>query len=210
MAVDDYIYDKKFFDNTKKFESASAQSIVNILIKYFKPKSVVDVGCGIGIYLAEFSKRGIEIKGYDGAVSAISGSLAGKKIKKYDLNQPLNAEKKYDLCLCIEVAEHLPYESANILLDSLTGLSDIIVFTAATPGQGPKSIGHINEQPHEFWVDLFKIRRFTLNKKLTEEIKKEMSDQNVIWWIIKNIMIYQKQSFATKPRSEIIDYSHID
>ena len=85
MAVETHIYDDKFFLNTIKLESASAQAAVAILLKYFPVKSVIDMGCGCGIYLKAFQEQGLEIIGYDGAPAAIAASLVGDKIKLYDL-----------------------------------------------------------------------------------------------------------------------------
>lgn len=192
MVVDLNIYDKKFFKNTIKFESSSAKSAVDILIKYFKPESVIDIGCGAGIYLKEFYNQKIEILGYDGSPAALEGSLVGDKIKLHDLCEPINLDRKFDLCLCFEVAEHLKPEYSEILVETLIKLSSTVVFTAATPGQGPESIGHINERPHEFWIDLFEEKGFVHKKELTEKIKTEMKSKKVVWWIVKNLMVFKK------------------
>ncbi|MFA5359910.1 MAG: hypothetical protein WC349_03055, partial [Patescibacteria group bacterium] len=144
------------------------------------------------IYLAEFKKNNIKILGYDGSPAAIKGSLVGNKIKLHDLYKPLKLKQKFNLCLCLEVAEHLEKKYAETLINTLIELSNIIIFTAATPGQGPKSIGHINEQPHKYWQKLFEQKNFKLNKKLTEKIRKEMIDKKIVWWITKNLMIYEK------------------
>lgn len=192
MAVNTKIYDQKFFLNAFKFEKPSVKAFAGILIKHFSPKSVIDIGCGNGIYLAEFFKNNIRILGYDGSPAALAGSLVGNKIKLHDLCQPLKLRRQFDLCLCLEVAEHLKENCAQTLINTLTGLAATIVFTAATPGQGPKSLGHINEQPPEYWQKLFEQKNFGLNRKLTKIIKKEMADQQVIWWLTKNLMIYEK------------------
>jgi 2-polyprenyl-3-methyl-5-hydroxy-6-metoxy-1,4-benzoquinol methylase len=192
MAVEKHIYDKRFFKNTIILESSSAKTTVNILIKYFHPKNIVDIGCGAGIYLKEFAEQDIKITGYDGSPDAIKESLVGKKIKIHDLCEPLLLKKQFDLCLCFEVAEHLPEKYATTLIHTLTKLSSLIVFTAATPGQGPRSIGHINEQPHKYWIKKFEDKNFQLDKKTTEKIKKEMKAGNVVWWITKNLMIFKK------------------
>lgn len=193
MAVNTKIYNQTFFNNTVKFESQSAKDFVKILIRAFAPKSVIDIGCGNGIYLAEFLKNNVDILGYDGSPAAISSSLVGDKIKLHDLCEPLELSQHFDLCLCLEVAEHLEKSCAQTLISALTGLSATIIFTAATPGQGPISIGHINEQPPRYWQEKFERKNFILNKTLTEKIKKEMADQHVVWWLIKNLMIYEKQ-----------------
>ncbi len=192
MPVNTKIYDQKFFDNTFKFEAESAQAFVDILNKHFAPRSVIDIGCGSGIYLAEFAKNKISVLGYDGSPAAIAGSLVGANIKLHDLCQPLILNQSFDLCLCLEVAEHLEETCADTLVETLTGLSSTIIFTAATPGQGPVSIGHINEQPYEYWQEKFKNRNFILNTALTEKIKKEMAEQKIVWWLTKNLMIYEK------------------
>ncbi|MDO8593044.1 MAG: class I SAM-dependent methyltransferase [bacterium] len=190
MSINTKIYDQKFFDNTFKFEAESAQALVPILINHFAPKSVIDIGCGTGIYLAEFAKAGIDITGYDGAPAAIANSLAGDKIKSHDLCEPLKINRQFDLCLCLEVAEHLEQSCASTLVNTLASLSDTIIFTAATPGQGPKSIGHINEQPHQYWQEKFERGNYMLNKKLTETLKKEMAAKKIVWWLTKNLMIF--------------------
>ena len=194
MAVNNKIYDKKFFNNTFKFEGRSAKTFAAILIKHFAPKSVIDIGCGIGIYLAEFKTNGVEILGYDGAPAAIANSLIGDKIKLYDLCRPLKLSRRFDLCLCLEVAEHLEPAGARTLIKTLTNLSKTVIFTAATPGQGPRSIGHINEQPPKYWRKLFKQKDFELNKKLTEKIRPEMKQAKIVWWLTKNLMIFEKHA----------------
>jgi len=192
MAVETHIYDRKFFRNTIKLENSSAKAAVNILIKHLKPKSVIDIGCGSGIYLKEFADQGTGIIGYDGSPAAIAESLVKDKTRIYDLCKPLHLDRKFDLCICIEVAEHLPAKCAPILINTLTKLSSLIIFTAATPGQGPRSIGHINEQLPEYWIKKFKAKNFQLDKKLTSKIKKEMKEKNVVWWIVKNLMVFKK------------------
>jgi len=192
MAVEYHIYDQKFFANSIKLEQASAAAAVNALYRYLRPKSVIDIGCGCGIYLKEFEKLGVVIGGYDGSPAAIQASLVGDKIKLFDLAEPLRLAKKFDLALCVEVAEHLVERSADTLVDSLVSLSDNIVFTAAVPGQGPQSIGHINEQLPEYWIEKFKKRGFILQAELSDKIRAEMKAKDVIWWIVQNLMIFKK------------------
>jgi len=193
MSVDYQIYDRRFFRNTIEFEAGSAQAAAGILYRHFQPKSVIDIGCGCGIYLRQLQALGVEIAGYDGSPAALEESLVGDKIKIADLSQPFFPDKKYDLCLCFEVAEHLPAESADVLVDSLVRCSDIIAFTAAIPGQGPKSIGHINEQPHEYWIKKFQARKFAWQTALSEELKEELESAGVVWWIVQNLMIFKRK-----------------
>jgi len=195
MVVETHIYDNKFFQNTIKLEAESASDFVDIILKYYSPKSVVDIGCGAGIYLNEFNKKGIKnLLGIDGAPSAREEFLLDKdKIIIFDLAQKYNFKEKYDLGLCLEVAEHLEEKDADNLVETISSASDDIIFTAAVPGQGPRSIGHINEQPHGYWIKKFENAGFNYLEEKTKKIREEMEKKKVVWWIVKNLMIFNKK-----------------
>lgn len=194
MAVEKHIYDEKFFQNTIKLEAKSAARFVDIILKYYTPVSVVDIGCGAGLYLKEFQHRGIrDILGIDGSPAAATEFLLEKdKLIIFDLAKKYKFEKKYDLALCLEVAEHLPEGEADMLVETIINASNNIIFTAAVPGQGPRSIGHINEQPHSYWIEKFKQKNFHYLELRTEEMKKKMEAQGVVWWLVNNLMIFER------------------
>lgn len=194
MAVETHIYDNNFFKNTIKLETDSASRFVDIILNYYHPQNIVDIGCGAGIYLNEFNRRGIpDLLGVDGAPAAQEEFLLGKdKLIIFDLSEHCRFSKKYDLCLCLEVAEHLEESAADTLLKTLTESSDNIIFSAAVPGQGPRSIGHINEQPHGYWIEKFKRLGFTYLQSQTEKMREEMGTGEVVWWIVNNLMIFVK------------------
>ncbi|MFA5131515.1 MAG: class I SAM-dependent methyltransferase [Patescibacteria group bacterium] len=194
MAVETHIYDRKFFQNTIKLEAKSAAQFVDIILKYYSPASVVDIGCGAGLYLQEFQRRGIkDILGLDGSPAAAAEFLLEKdKLIIFDLAKKYKFAKKYDLSLCLEVAEHLPEADADTLVETIINAADNIIFTAAVLGQGPRSIGHINEQPHSYWIEKFREKGFRYLEARTEEMKKIMGAQGVVWWLVNNLMIFEK------------------
>ena len=51
-----------------------------------------------------------------------------------DLSKPFKVFKKYDMAMSLEVAEHLPEESADGFVKGLCMSSDIVLFSAAHPG----------------------------------------------------------------------------
>jgi hypothetical protein len=56
--------------------------------------------------------------------------------------------------MCVEVGEHLPEDKADVLVDTaVRHARKAVIWSAATPGQGGHE--HINEQPHEYWVEKF-------------------------------------------------------
>lgn len=194
MAVETDIYDNKFFKNTIKLEADSAAQFVEVILKYYTPDSLVDIGCGAGLYLKEFAQRGIKrLTGLDGSPAAREEFLLSKrKLAIFDLTEKYNFKKKYDLGLCLEVAEHLKAEDADILIETVTAAADDIIFTAAAVGQGPRSIGHINEQPPGYWIKKFKHKNFSYLKSRTEVMRKEMKAKGVVWWLVNNLMVFSR------------------
>ncbi|MDD5005783.1 MAG: methyltransferase domain-containing protein [Candidatus Omnitrophica bacterium] len=187
----DIIYDDKFFNKNLEWNVPIAAKLTGVLIDYFNPSSVVDLGCGNAEFLSEFQKRGIPIQGYEGSRSAIEKALVDKKyIQLFDLRNKIELDKRYDLALCLEVAEHIENKFSQRLVENLTNLSDTIIFTAATPGQGGHF--HINEQPHEFWVNIFKERNYDYDDKITERVKAAMREKKILWWYCDNLMIFRK------------------
>lgn len=184
-------YNESYYDYLISVELESSLDFGKILIKHFNPSSVIDIGCGCGIYLKVFSDLGIkDLVGYDGSENAVKKSLLPGKIKIHDLRNPIRLNRRYDLCICIEVAEHIENKYSNQLIKTLTNLSDIIFFTAAPPGQG--GIGHVNEQPFSFWINIFKKEGFNYMDSLTQRIREEMKAKYLISWVTKNMLIFKK------------------
>jgi SAM-dependent methyltransferase len=140
----------------------SAEQIVPLLVSKYSPKSVVDVGCGTGPFANEFLKLGVtDVVGYEGDWMKPLPTILPKNFYLYqDLTEPLNSSRMYDLCLCLEVAEHLEDTYARTLIDSITELSQVIVFSAAIPQQGGNH--HVNEQWPSYWGTLFEEKGYYL------------------------------------------------
>lgn len=132
----------------------SAAAIVDLLLQWIKPASVIDVGCGTGVFLEEFKKRGVgTVLGLDGEATGLVFGPGESEFMVADLTQPLELDRGFDLALCLEVVEHLPESSANLLVNTLTDLAPLVLFSSAHPGQGGQ--GHINERWPVYWQRRF-------------------------------------------------------
>lgn len=189
-----YIHTEKIH-NTK-----SAEVVVPILIDLFHPKSVLDVGCGTGTWLKVFRDYGIEeIYGLDGDyVDLRSLFVAPQFFKALDLRNEFQLNKAFDITICLEVAEHLPESSAGNLVRSLVNHSDIIIFSAAIPGQGGQN--HLNEQWPRYWQSLFKKYSYSFLDLIRPLI---WDSSDVFWWYRQNLYVVVKDSIKCRFINEI-------
>lgn len=116
-----------------------------------KPASVLDMGCGTGRSLDWFVEHGLDVVGVEGSSLAIANAKHPELILQKDLNQELNLGRRFDLVWCFEVAEHIHPVYVDNFTRALTRHSDVILMSAAHPGQG--GTGHFNEQPRSYWLD---------------------------------------------------------
>ena len=150
------IYDDKFYEDRYQRTKHSVDTILPIVMDIIPNiNSVVDLGCGVGAWLYGFENLGVKrVVGYDGPyVNKKYLKIPQENFIDYDLTNLINSEEKFDLAMSLEVAEHLPKDKAKVFVDSLTNLSDVILFSAALPGPG--GVGHVNCQWPEYWINLF-------------------------------------------------------
>src|ERR1700751_1873950 len=70
-AVMSRSYDQRFFDWVNFPAARSARQVIPMLIAHVGPKSILDVGCGQGAWLAVWRELGIaDVMGVDGAYVA--------------------------------------------------------------------------------------------------------------------------------------------
>lgn len=153
-------YGQAFFDHVDATSGRSAAALLARLELGFSPSSVLDVGCGRGVWLAAWKRRGVpEVLGLDGDyVDPASRRVAPEEFRVADLAQPFQLGRRFDLVQCLEVAEHLPAASADGLVASLVCHGEVVLFSAAPPGQGGEH--HVNERPLGFWAARFAAHGF--------------------------------------------------
>lgn len=158
-------YDKNFYEGQRNHSRISASKIIPYVLEMIAPiniKSVVDFGCGVGGWLAEckICNPSTEVLGLDfGNANPEQFYIdVDREFRKTDLTAKVDLNKKFDLALSVECAEHLNEKYANVLIDNMCRHSDIIIFGAAIPGQG--GVEHVNEQLQSYWVEKFKHRKY--------------------------------------------------
>ena len=113
-------------------------------------------------------------------------------VAKLDLERDAcDIGRTFDVAISMEVAEHLPGSVADRYVDFLVSLSNIVVLTAAPPGQG--GTDHVNEQPASYWITKFQQRGFEQDEGLSQrwgETWKAAGNVASIYY--KNLMVFRK------------------
>lgn len=184
-------YSTKFYKNQLTESFNSANYIVPIINNWFQPKTIVDVGCGVGAWLEVWKNQDNieEIKGLDAKFvdKSFMRIDMDSEFLEVDLNKPLPELNRYDLAICLEVAEHLEESRANSFVEDLTKLSDVILFSAAIPGQ--EGTKHINEQFLSYWVEKFKLYDFKCYDVLRPII---WNIPSIAFWFRQNSVVFVK------------------
>ena len=116
-------YDEQFYREQCEASLRSAREIVPLVLELIRPRSVIDVGCGVGAWLSVFRERGVyDIWGVDDHwVDRKQLQIPEERLQSHDLKKPFRMDRQFDLVVALEVAEHLPEACAETFLRSLTG-----------------------------------------------------------------------------------------
>jgi SAM-dependent methyltransferase len=183
-------YTTQFYSERDAGSLTSAKTVLSLLYRFYQPRSVIDVGCGRGTWLAAAESLGsVELKGVDGAWGQ-QLELASRNIEfePVDFEQGFGSGSGYDLCISVEVAEHISQGRAKQFIESLCRRSDVIVFSAAIPDQG--GTHHVNEQWPSYWIRLFDQQGYDCRDVFRRQI---WSDTSVDWWYRQNVFLFVRR-----------------
>lgn len=196
-------YGHDFYKDHHQITIYSAKIVLSRVINILPAiNSAVDVGCGVGTWLSVLRENGVkDIVGIDGPwVENELLEIPEQNFIKVNLEEKINLGRGFDLAISLEVAEHLPSESAETFIASLVKLSDFILFSAAIPFQS--GIHHINEQWPDYWAGLFREHNYASLDCIRREI---WNDKNIPIWYRQNILMFVKHERMKELKIEIAD-----
>jgi 2-polyprenyl-3-methyl-5-hydroxy-6-metoxy-1,4-benzoquinol methylase len=173
-------YSENFYSSVTKRASESSKLIAEILSTVIKPRSIIDIGSGEGIWLDTLSDTfpsasnltAIDLQPHESEYfkKLMKNKLNFKFItRNFEIDHKL-PKTNYDLGICLEVLEHLQSETAELLAEEFANKFSVLVFSAAVKGQG--GTGHINERSLDFWLELLRKNKFVALDVLRPELKK--------------------------------------
>jgi SAM-dependent methyltransferase len=187
------LYPADFYQNRRAHTAHAASRILAALPAGLSRRSVADIGCGTGTWLAAALAHGTE------AAFGIEGDwvtpamLDDPRIafSPQDLEQPFTGPS-VDLAISLEVAEHLSPARAESFVADLVALAPAILFSAAIPGQG--GVGHLNEQWQSWWAARFATHAYLAYDVIRPAI---WTDEAIPAWYRQNVVLYLDDATAT-------------
>ena len=115
------VYGASFFTEHVSGSLASARILLPMLFRYYQPQSVVDVGCGLGPWLKAATELGAgDVLGMDGDyVDRDMLVIPRPAFRATDLRERIRLDRRFDLAISVEVAEHLPYERSRDIVSKI-------------------------------------------------------------------------------------------
>jgi SAM-dependent methyltransferase len=180
-------YDKQFYVDQGDRSYQSADCVLPLVLSIVPAQSAIDVGCGIGTWAAKLLEFGVtDVLGIDGEyVDRSLLRIPQDRFQPWDLEKRISMNRRFDLAVCLEVAEHLPPQRARTLVEDLVKLAPIVLFSAAIPGQG--GVNHINEQYLSYWAEFFAAQNYVLLDVLRPRL---WNDTRCDWWYRQNAVLF--------------------
>lgn len=188
-------YSQAFYAGQVQGSCVSANRIIPVIVELLHPSTVLDIGCGLGGWLAEFIKAGCRVRGVDGShveqtcMKIPEDAFIAENLEHCarDRRIPGLDGQRFSLCISLEVAEHIAPRFADAFLQLLTEYSDYVLFSAAIPHQG--GTHHVNEQWPDYWITRFAAMDYTVHDILRPRI---WEDQAIEPWYRQNTMLFVK------------------
>ena len=184
------IYNEKYYKDQIEGSHRSAHSVLSKVFKEVQISSVLDLGCGRGLWLKAARDFGaLKLVGVDGEYNL--GKIVDDQIQfiSHDLNTAIKLNQRFDLAISLEVAEHCSPSECDTFVANICRASDLVVFGAAIPGQG--GLDHKNENWQSFWAALFSQHDYVAFDIIRPQV---WNDETVEFWYRQNTIMYAKKS----------------
>ncbi len=194
-------YDDRFFDYIGGGARRSARHIIPFLRQRLQVSSVLDIGCGRGVWVEEWRRSGVaDALGVDGDyVGPDRLAVPKENFAACDLAEPIRLGRRFDLVQSLEVAEHIPASKADVFIANIVAHGDVILFSAAVPGQGGEF--HVNEQPYEYWREKFSRHGFAVLDCIRPDIA---GIRAIEPWYRYNILLYVRETALDRIPPELL------
>lgn len=163
----------------------------DVIIKKYKVKSIIDIGCGEGHSTRYFYDAGIEVLGVEGDINAIKNSPIRKFIVQHDYSlSPFIPPKVFDVCWCIDFVEHVEERFVTNFLITFTQCK-IVFMTHAIPEQSRYNC--VNEKDSKYWIETMSSIGFDYDEKESFMFRSKTD----ALYIKNSLLVFMKKDLKT-------------
>ena len=127
------------------------------IVKSYHPKTVLDVGCGLGHMVKEMIRQGIDAHGIDFSIDLIP---FWKDEEHFSVRDATNlkgfADSSYDLVISSDFFEHVPEENIDAVANEMRRVSKEAIFTVVADDRGAilsprQKLYHCTHKSLDWW-----------------------------------------------------------
>ena len=157
-----YINDDFLYFNKRTVVEAKHFQMVAQWKKHFNlygDSEVIDVGCGMGLYMQAWDLAGVGTVGLEMSDWAVKRqtSFSFGEVFQQDITKPLLRDFRGDLVTALDILEHLPYDKLDFAIENLKKLGS--QFLTSIPYLGDPNLDadhtHIIRESKDWWVKKF-------------------------------------------------------
>jgi SAM-dependent methyltransferase len=177
----------------------AAREMLPTVLAAYPANSVVDFGTGLGTWLQVAKELGVEdVLGIDGDwVQPEQLAIPVEQFLAKSLHEEIRLGRRFDMAICLEVAEHLRPDAAELLVENIVRHSDIVLWSAAIEDQGGQN--HINERNPDYWAGLFRAHGYVAVDAFRALF---WQNENIDWWYRQNTILYVKNPAEAAAQAE--------
>jgi SAM-dependent methyltransferase len=184
-------YDAAFYDKHTKYYEKGLKSFQAFVVDECKAASIVDVGCGMGDWVAPLQDQ-IPTLGVDFSVGAVEKQqLKTENFMRHDLTVPFPEQVEHrDVVSSLEVYEHIMPELEDVYLSNLMAFDPrVLIVSCAPPGQWGR--GHHNPCTPDHVTSKMDERGYVVDEELTSKFKKL---KGLATFYKKNTLVFIKKA----------------
>lgn len=151
-----------------------------------KNKTLIDLGCGNGMYCEYFDAIGFH------DVMGLEGNTESKKEYEFIYEQDLTKMSEWDSqgsVFCLEVFEHIPPQYESVFVENICRhCSDKLIISVAHEGQ--QGLGHVNCRPDWYVIELFEGKGFRFLPEETKSIRS--CAEGYVAYLRENLFVFTR------------------
>jgi ubiquinone/menaquinone biosynthesis C-methylase UbiE len=157
-------FDRKYFQAYRELSETEKESYFKKAAAYtdhFKPSNVLDAGCGTGLLVKGFLKKGVDARGLEISKEALEHPEpgTGDRLRQGSILSIPYPDSHFDLVVCSDVLEHIPVRECGYALAELfrvTKKNLVCSICLWHDGNAARDPTHINLHSRQWWVKKFK------------------------------------------------------